>query len=84
MRAEFKGSCFKQKKLTFTLRKVANWFIVYELDRWSQDLNAQYILKDCLFGAVKLTKNADLDKHSYLGYDIGFDSLSLFSFPNFD
>ena len=25
----------------------------------------------CLFGSVKLTKNADLDKHKYSGYSIG-------------
>ena len=32
-----------------------------------------------MFGAVKLTKNADPDKHSYLGYSIGLHSRSLFS-----
>ena len=26
-----------------------------------------------LFGAVILTKNADIDKHKYSGYGIGFD-----------
>ena len=57
---------------------------MYELDRWSQDLNAKFTLKDCLFGAVKLTKNADSNKYSYSGCGIGFDSRSLFSIPNFD
>ena len=33
---------------------------------------------------MKLTKNTDPDKYSYSGYDIGFDSYSLFSNPNFD
>ena len=28
---------------------------------------------NCLFGAVKLTKNADIDKNKYSGYGIGFD-----------
>ena len=41
-------------------------------------LNADFTLKDCLFGAVKLTKNADPDKYSYSRYGIGFDSRSLF------
>ena len=36
-----------------------NLFIFYELDRSSQDLNADFTPKDGLFGAVKLTKNAD-------------------------
>ena len=44
---------------------VVNLVIVYELDTWSQDLNAKFTLKDCLSGNVELTKNADHDKHSY-------------------
>ena len=39
-----------------------------------RDLNSEFTLKYCLFGAVKLTKNADPDKYSYSGYHIGFDS----------
>ena len=35
-----------------------------------------------MFGAVRLTKNADIDKYRYLGYEIGFDRKSSFSFPN--
>ena len=35
-----------------------------------------------MLGAVKLTKSADPDKYSYSGYGIGFDSRSLFLFPN--
>ena len=38
-------------------------------------------LKNCLFGAVTLTKNADIDKYIYSGYGIGFDRRSSFSFP---
>ena len=36
-------------------------------------------MKDCLFGSVKLTKNADPDKYKYSGYGIGLDSRSEFS-----
>ena len=38
-------------------------------------------IKNCLFGAVTLTKNADIDKYSYSGYGIGFDRRSGFLFP---
>ena len=38
-------------------------------------------LKNCLFGAVTLTKSADIDKYKYSGYGIGFDRRSSFSFP---
>ena len=55
---------------------------MYELKRWSQDWIADFILKDCLFGAVKLYKNPD--KYSYLGYSIWFGSFSLFLYPVFD
>ena len=39
-------------------------------------------LKNCLFGAVTLTKNAAIDKYKYSGYGIGFDRRSSFSFPS--
>ena len=38
-------------------------------------------LKNCLFEAVTLTKNADIDKYRYSGYGIGFDRRWSFSFP---
>ena len=38
-------------------------------------------LKNCLFGAVTLMKNSDIDKYGYSGYEIGFDKTSSFSFP---
>ena len=38
-------------------------------------------LENCLFGAVSLTKNADIDKYGYSGYGIGFDRHGSFSFP---
>ena len=39
-------------------------------------------LKNCLFGAVTLTKNADIDQYSYSVYGIGFDRKTTFSFPS--
>ena len=35
-----------------------------------------------MLGAVRLTKKPDIDKYQYLGYEIGFDRKSSFSFPN--
>ena len=31
------------------------------------------MLENCLFGAVRLTKNMDIDEHKYSGYGIGFN-----------
>ena len=47
---------------------------------WSRDLNTNFTIKYCFLGAVKFTKYADRDKHSYSGYRTGSDSHSLFFF----
>ena len=73
IKLEFKGSCLNQYKAPFT-PNIVNLYIVYELNISSQDLNAEFTLKDCMFGAVKVTENAYPNKNSYLGYEIGFDS----------
>ena len=65
----------KTKGATYTPNNRIIFFIVYESDIWSRDLNSDFTLKDCLFGGVKLRKNADPDKYVYIGYGIGFDSL---------
>ena len=42
---------------------------------------SQSYAKNFLFGAVTLTKNADINKYEYSSYGIGFDRISSFSFP---
>ena len=42
-------------------------------------LNTDFTLNNCLFGSVKLTKNAEPDKFGYSGYGIGFLILWYFS-----
>ena len=65
--------------MRYTHVKVANIYIVYELGApWSQINDPT--LKNCLFGAVTLTKNADIDKYGYSGYGIGLDEKTSFSF----
>ena len=39
-------------------------------------------MENCLFGAVSLAKNADIDKYKYSGYGIVFDRHGEFSFGN--
>ena len=62
IKLEFKGSCLKQDKAPFIPNNVVNLYTAYELNTWSQDLNAEFTVKDCLFGAAKLTKNANPNK----------------------
>ena len=79
-RVKFTGNCLKQPNISYTRGKVVNIYIVYELGA-SSSHNNDPALKNCLFGAVMLTKNADIDKYGYSGYGIGFNSRSSFSFP---
>ena len=66
--------------MSFLHNNVVNSYISCELNKW--DLNTDFILGNCLFGAVKLAKNADTDKYKYSGYGIGFDSRSQFSWSD--
>ena len=54
--------------------------IVYELGA-STSSDSDPTIKNCLFGAVTLTENADIDKYGYSGYGIGFDRRGSFQFP---
>ena len=58
----FKGSCLNQKNATYTPNNRITFLILYELDTYSWDLNSDFTVKDCLFGGVKLARNADPDK----------------------
>ena len=80
VRVKFNGSILRQPKVTYTHEKAVNIYIVYELAR-SSSHSDDPTLKNCLFGVVTLTKNADIDKYGYSGYGIGFDRKSSFSFP---
>ena len=80
-RVQFTGSCLKQSDHIFTHEKIVNIYIVYELGASTSHTNDPTI-KNCLFGAVTLTKNADIEKYKYSGYGIGFDRRSSFSFPS--
>ena len=71
---------FKTTKNFIYSWKVVNIYIIYELGA-SSSHNNDPTLKNCLFGAVTLTKYADIDKYGYSGYEIGFDRRSSFSFP---
>ena len=57
-----------------------NIYIAYELGTPASNIGDP-TLKICLFGAVALRKNADIEKCKYSGYGIGFDKRSRFPFP---
>ena len=76
---KFTGSCLKQSTISYTHLKIVNTYILYELGA-SSSHNNDPTLKNCLLGAATLTKNADIDKYGYSGYEIAFDRRSSFSF----
>ena len=77
----FKGICLKQDSVLLLHKKVEILYISYELDT-SKDLDTNFTLGNCLFGAIKLTKNADPDKYRYSCYGIGFGSRSQLSWAD--
>ena len=78
-RVKFKESCLKQSNFTFTHKKIVHIYIVYVLGASSSHISDPTLI-NCLFGAVALTKNADINNYKYSGYDIGFDRRGSFSF----
>ena len=71
----------KQDKITYTHGKIVNIYIVYEINKKDNTIISDPTLENCLFGAVTLTKNVNIDKYGYSGYGIGFDGRSSFLFP---
>ena len=82
IRVKFSGSCLKQDAITYTHGKIVNIYIVYEINKKDNTVVSDPTLENCFFGAVTLTKNADIDKYGSSGYGIGFDRKGSFSFPS--
>ena len=80
-RVEFNGSYLKQDKVTYNHRKIVNIYIAYEISQ-NYSTNSYPTLENCLFGAVSLTKHADIDQYKYSGHGLGFDRHGEFSFGN--
>ena len=60
----------KQQKVTFAHNNAVSLIIICELNTWSKNLSTKFTLGGCMFGAVKLTKNTQLEKYGYNDYGI--------------
>ena len=80
MYMEFNEGYLKQDKITYNHGKIVNIYIIYGL-KSTLNYDAHFTLENRLFGAVKLTKNADVNKYRYFGFDIGLDGKGVFSHP---
>ena len=80
-----KKSFFEQKKENIIKsRSIVNIYIVYSYKKNKKTINSDNVLKNCLFGATKVTKpddTTDTDKYIYFGYGLGFGSTSQFTHP---
>ena len=76
-----KESFFEQKKENIIKSEsIVNVYIVYSLSQ--KTINSDNALKNCLFGATKMTKSGDTtdtDKYIYSSYILGFDSTGQFT-----
>ena len=77
IKLKFVGALLKQDKITYNHGPIVNIYIVYRL---RLRITSDIALENCLFGAVKLTKNIKIN--TYSGYGIALDSKGSFSHPS--
>ena len=80
IRIKFSGICLKQDKITYTHGKIVNIYIVYEINKKDNPITSDPTLENCLFGAVTLSKNVNIDRYGHPDYGIGSDRKRSFSF----
>ena len=76
------GNYFQQNNIIIIQnnnKNVINIYVVYKLDPISSTRNTDYTIQNALFGAIKITKNADFSKNSYTGYGLCSDEGGEFS-----
>ena len=79
--ASFPVARLKKDKVAFNHGKIVTIYTVYKLIKLSNIYkNNNLTIENALFGAVSLTKNADVDKYKYSGYGLAFDKRGSFSF----
>ena len=60
-KVRFSGSCLKQDKITYSHGKAINIYVVYDINRNHNTKSSDSTLKNCFFGTVSFTQNADID-----------------------
>ena len=74
MRVYLSGIYFKQDKTRIPNNNNAiNIYCVYKLDPIASSRDTTFTIQNALFGAMKVTKNADTSKYDCKGYGICFD-----------
>ena len=74
------GNYFEQNKVIIpNNNNVINIYCVYELRQVNIPLIIEFAISNVLFGAMEITKNANISKYKYKGYGICFDKGGSFS-----
>ena len=81
-RVHLSGNHFQQNKEDVLNNLGVNIYGVYKLDPISSSRDDTFTVQNALFGAMKITKNADTSKYKHKGYGICFDEGGSFSKGN--
>ena len=74
------GNYFEQQRVIIpNNNNIINIYCVYELQPMTASRDDTFTIKNALFGAMEITKNADTSKYAYKGYGICFDEGGTFS-----
>ena len=68
------------KVLPTSIGSIVNYYIVYR--RSPRTNSSSIVLENCLFGKIKMTKNADTDKYKHQNHGIGFTLTETFTHPD--
>ena len=68
----------EQDKIIYKHGKVVNACIVYQISKHF-NVSSYSTIENCFFGAVSLTKNANINRSKSCGYGTGFDRHGYFS-----
>ena len=71
----------EQDNITHNHGKEIKIYIAYEISR-NFNISVYLTTEICLFGAISLPKNAEIDKWKYSGYGIGFNRHVFYSHPS--
>ena len=83
IRVKFDGGCLKQDPGSFFHGGIENVYIVYEISK-NINISDYPTLENCLFWAVKLTKNADIDNMDILVIELELIDKEIFHFLALD
>ena len=79
---KFSGNYAKENKSIYPVKPLVNIYIVCSLDPISNTRNIDFTTQNCLFGAVKLTKDVNTSNYQYKVYGMCFDEGNEFSIGN--